>query len=307
MRISIITITYNSAKTLRDTLESVAYQDYGDIEHIVVDGGSSDDTLAIVQQYPHIEKCLVGRDKGIYDALNKGINAATGDYIGILHSDDFYADDAVISRVVRHLQRTQTDALYADLDYVYHYDVNVVVRAWRSGNFDRHKFYFGWMPPHPTFFLKKSVYEQLGGYSLELKSAADYELMLRVLFKYDTSVAYLPSVIIKMRTGGMSNRNIQNRIKANLEDRKAWTMNGLEPYFFTSWLKPFSKLRQFVLRYFFYRLLTWRSRYNQKRGKLLIPEHQLQAFPSKVVFIGDAANQSQNTKNNNLVSVSEAQ
>lgn len=244
--VTIITATFNSAKTIRDTLEAVASQDYPHIEHIIVDGLSSDDTLQIVSEYPHVRKVISEKDKGIYDAMNKGLAAATGDIVGLLNSDDFYVSGNVIRKVVEHMTAEKTQALYGDLVYVHPDHTHKVLRTWIAGIWQRRKFLYGWMPPHPTFFVRREVYERLGKFNIELKSAADYELMLRFLYKAAISVSYLPEVMVKMRSGGMSNATWRNRINANREDRKAWRVNQLQPYFFTTWLKPLRKINQFV-------------------------------------------------------------
>ncbi|MBL0315284.1 MAG: glycosyltransferase [Flavobacteriales bacterium] len=247
MKVSIITIAYNSAATIEDTIRSVASQNYHDIEYIIVDGASKDNTLNIVKSFgTKISKLVSEKDKGIYDAMNKGVMLATGDIIGILNSDDFYADDFVISDVVKEFQKTSCDGLYADLVYVNRELSDKVVRTWKAGDYRHGRFLSGWMPPHPTFFVKKHCYEKYGTYTLELRSAADYELMLRFIHKHQIPLTYLPRVITKMRTGGQSNVSIMNRIKANMEDRKAWKMNGLHPNFMTLTRKPVSKILQFL-------------------------------------------------------------
>lgn len=247
MKVSIITIAYNSAATIADTIRSVASQNYAEIEYIIVDGNSRDETLSIVKSFGNaVSKVVSEKDKGIYDAMNKGVGLASGDIIGILNSDDFYADDHVITDVVKSFQEKQCDGLYADLVYVNRELSDKVVRTWKAGEYRHGKFLSGWMPPHPTFFVKKSCYEKFGTYTLELKSAADYELMLRFIHKHQISLAYLPRIITKMRTGGQSNVTVMNRIKANMEDRKAWKMNGIHPNFLTLTRKPVSKILQFL-------------------------------------------------------------
>jgi glycosyltransferase involved in cell wall biosynthesis len=249
MKVSIITIAYNSAETIEDTIRSVLEQDYPNIEYIVVDGASKDDTQQIVERYrTSIAHVVSERDRGIYDAMNKGVALATGDVIGILNSDDFYADSHVISDIVRTIQAAESDACYADLVYVDRLETEKVIRSWKSGEYRHGDFLRGWMPPHPTFFVKRSCYEMHGLYSLELKSAADYELMLRFIHKHTIRLAYLPRVITKMRTGGQSNVTLKNRWKANQEDRLAWKMNGLQPGFLTLVRKPLSKLLQYLPR-----------------------------------------------------------
>ena len=248
MKISIITVSYNSAKTIRDTIKSVVNQSYNNIEYIVIDGGSSDETLSIVEEYKaKIHHVISEKDEGIYDAMNKGVAKATGDVIGILNSDDFYTDNNVIVDVVKLLEKSEADACYADLMYVDQEDTSKVVRKWISGSYKKNKFRRGWMPPHPTFFLKKSCYEKFGAFNLNLKSSADYECMLRMMYKFDSSVAYLNRVIIKMREGGQSNVSILNRLKANNEDRRAWGMNELKPAWYTLYMKPLSKVKQFFV------------------------------------------------------------
>ena len=249
MKVSIITITFNSAETIEDTIRSVLSQDYSDIEYIIVDGASKDGTLEIIERYRNsISTVISERDKGIYDAMNKGVEKATGDVIGILNSDDFYADASVISDLVRTMQLAGSDACYADLVYVDRNDTNRIIRSWKSGDYRQGYFLRGWMPPHPTFFVKRSIYETHGTYSLELRSAADYELMLRFIHKHAISLSYLPRVITKMRTGGQSNVSLKNRWRANREDRLAWKMNDLQPGFFTLLRKPISKLLQYIHR-----------------------------------------------------------
>ncbi len=244
--VSIITVCFNSGETIDSTLKSVAMQDYPHIEHIIIDGLSRDNTLDIVSHYPHVSTVITEKDQGIYDAMNKGIRTATGDIIGILNSDDFYANPQVITAVVEAMTKESADALYADLLYVSSSDANKKIRRWTSGPYKKNKFLFGWMPPHPTFFVRKKWYDQAGSFNLQLKSAADYELMLRFLYRYNISVTYLPRIIVKMRAGGNSNASWSNRIRANREDRKAWELNELKPYFFTLWLKPVRKIPQFI-------------------------------------------------------------
>lgn len=248
MKVSIITVAYNSESTIEDTIQSVINQSYADIEYIIVDGQSSDATDTIIKKYKEQISTYVSEpDRGIYDAMNKGVALATGDVIGILNSDDFYMNNDVISDVVAMFDE-QVDAVYADLIYVDTMDTNKVKRTWESGYYHSGAFRKGWMPPHPTFFVRKQVYEKYGSYTLELRSAADYEFMLRVIEKHKISIAYLPKTIVKMRIGGESNASFKNRLRANREDKKAWKMNGFKPGLFTFIRKPLSKLKQFVKR-----------------------------------------------------------
>lgn len=244
-KISILTATYNSAGTIRDTLESVAKQTYPNIEHIIIDGVSKDNTLDIVKEYPHVSKVICEADNGIYDAMNKGIQHCTGEVIAILNSDDFYTSNTVVEDALNEMKKFDADTLYGDLEYVDKNDITKVVRKWKSNHYKKNNWLNGWMPPHPTFFVKKEVYEKYGKFDLSLKSAADYELMLRFLYRYNVSTTYLPYVLVRMRTGGQSNISIANRYKANLEDRKAWKKNGLKPKFYTILWKPIRKVIQY--------------------------------------------------------------
>jgi glycosyltransferase len=245
-KVSIITVSFNSAQTIAETLRSVASQSYSNIEHIIVDGASTDQTMKIVAGFPHVAKSISEADEGIYFAMNKGIGMASGELIGILNADDLYADNGVVEKVAAAFKDPSIDATYADLVFVDREDVSKVFRTWQSGPFKPYSMYNGWMPPHPTFFVRRSLYEKCGLFNTTLRSAADYELMLRFLMKHEITLFYIPQIIIKMRQGGKSTASIGNRIKANLEDRKAWRMNGLKPHFFTLILKPLRKIKQFI-------------------------------------------------------------
>lgn len=247
MKISIITVTYNSAATLEETIQSVTNQSYPDIEYIVIDGQSTDGTLEIIEKYKNkISKVISEKDLGLYDALNKGISLATGEVIGLLHSDDFYIHPLVIEKYADFFLKENTDGVYSDLYYVDKINTDKIIRKWKSGTYTPGAFLNGWMPPHPTFFVKKAVYDLFGVFNLNFKSAADYELMLRFIQKHKIKLAYLPEFTVKMRTGGKSNVSLENRVNANLEDRKAWELNGLKPRFYTLYLKPLRKILQFL-------------------------------------------------------------
>ncbi|AEE50761.1 glycosyltransferase family 2 protein [Haliscomenobacter hydrossis] len=249
MKISIVTPAFNSAKTIRHTIESVARQTYPNVEYIVVDGGSRDATAAIVNRYSDVVDLFISEpDRGVYDAMNKGIRAATGDVIAILNSDDFYTHSHVLEQIVAAFQQSKADSIYGDLQYVDPENTHQVIRHWESGDYQRQSFLAGWMPPHPTFFVKREVYKRHGLFNLALKSSADYELMLRFLYKHEVSTAYVPDVLVRMRAGGLSNASWSNRWRANREDKLAWRINGLKPYFYTTILKPLRKLEQFFYR-----------------------------------------------------------
>lgn len=247
MKISVVTITYNSGKTLRDTMDSVLSQTYRNLEYLLIDGGSQDDTLAIINSYPDNRiRWISEPDNGIYDAMSKGTRMATGVVVGALNSDDFYPDDQVLERVAAAFKATNSDAVYGDLNYVDHLDVSKIIRNWVSGDYNRENFLWGWMPPHPTFFLRKAAFEQFGYYNPDFKSAGDYELMLRMLYKHHLKATYIPYVQVVMRAGGVSNASFRNRVRANREDKRAWKLNGIQPKWFTLLMKPLSKLKQWL-------------------------------------------------------------
>lgn len=246
--ISIITVIFDNHAYIGNAIESVLSQSHSNIQYIIIDGGSNDGSLDVIKSFGDKISIVVSEpDEGIYDAMNKGLALATGDVIGFLNADDFYAHQQVLQHVANKFETTKCDILYADLDYVSRADKNKIVRKWRSGSFDKNRFLTGWMPPHPTFFARKDVYQKLGGFNKKLNMAADYELMLRFCYFNDLNVAYLPEVIIKMRLGGQSNRSFKNRIKANIQDRNAWVINGVRPKWYTLMLKPISKIKQYFL------------------------------------------------------------
>jgi glycosyltransferase involved in cell wall biosynthesis len=249
MKVSVITVAYNSVQTIEDTMMSVLNQTHGDLEYILVDGGSADGTVELIRKHEQkISKWVSESDGGIYFAMNKGIEMASGDVVGILNSDDIYTDNRVIEEVISVFQTTNADIVYANLDYVERDNLNSIVRRWRAGKYKEGRFLMGWMPPHPTFFIRLEYYRKWGGYRTELRSSADYELMLRMIHKHHLNVAYLDRCIIKMRQGGQSNLSLKNRMKANKEDRLSWKLNGIQPFFFTTLLKPLRKISQFLMR-----------------------------------------------------------
>ncbi|MBO1883930.1 glycosyltransferase [Capnocytophaga sp. Marseille-Q4570] len=247
MKVSIVTPTYNSAKTIVDTILSVNKQDYANIEHIIIDGGSKDNTLELIRNTPNrVKKIISEPDKGIYDAMNKGVALATGDIVGILNSDDFYNSNDVIAKVVKTFQEGEYEGVYGDLEYVDARNTNRVLRYWESKAYKEGLFKKGWHPAHPTFFVKKEVYDKYGNFNLKYKIGADYEIMLRFIEKNRIKVAYIPETLVKMRVGGASNQSIKNIIKANIECYNAWKDNGLSILPFVFILKPLSKTLQYL-------------------------------------------------------------
>jgi len=246
IKVSIITVCLNNADTIESTIKSIQSQTYPSIEYIVVDGVSTDTTLTIIEKYKQgIVKFISEKDKGIYYAINKGIEMATGDIIGILHADDFYVNNEIIEKLVDSFEKSGADCVYGDLQYVERNNPDKVTRNWIAGTYQKDLFLKGWMPPHPTFFIKRDCIEKYGNYNTTLSVAADYEFMLRMIYKHQIKVCYLPDLLVKMRTGGASNKSFMRRIKNNLEDRKAWKINHLKPSFFTLFIKPLSKIGQF--------------------------------------------------------------
>ncbi len=246
MKVSIITVTYNSGKYLEDCIKSVIKQTYHDIEHIIVDGKSTDDTLEIIKKYrPNISKYISETDRGIYDAINKGMAMATGDIIGNLNSDDILVDDDVIESIVKAFEENNVDTVYGDLEYVSAADTNKIIRIWKGRSFKRSRFHYGWMPAHPTFYIKRSLVEKFGFYENHYFTAADYEFMARYLYKNRVTSFYLPKLIVKMRIGGQSNQTIYKRLRANRRDYLAMRKNNIPFAFFVSILKPLIKLNQF--------------------------------------------------------------
>ena len=309
MKLSIITVTRNCAATVAHCMNSLRQQTYPHIEHLIIDGASTDDTLKIVQGLtdkvqgsrfkvdplssplpdydlpavpgPHspvpvlpftlhhspFTVLISEPDNGIYDAMNKGIALATGDIIGMLNADDFYADSRVLARVAAVFEDPAVMGCYGDLVYVkeretlnvngeksnpspftIHPSPFTLHRYWKAGSFDHTRFVWGWMPPHPTFFVRRSVYERYGTFRLDMGSAADYELMLRFLLKERIRAAYIPSVLVAMRTGGASNASLKSRLRANRMDRRAWKVNGLTPLPWTILCKPLRKLSQWFVK-----------------------------------------------------------
>ncbi len=246
MKVTLITATYNSQKYLEDCIQSVVRQTYHDIEYIIVDGKSGDGTLAIIKKYENnIAKWISETDRGMYDAINKGMEMATGDIIGILNSDDMLDGDDVIETIVKAFEEKNVDSIYGDLEYVDPEDTNKIYRIWKGKPYKRSLFRSGWMPAHPTFYFRRELLKKYGGYENHYFSAADYEFMARYLYKYKISAYYLPKLIVKMRRGGQSNSSLRKRLRANRRDYLAMKKNNIPFAFFVSILKPLSKLHQY--------------------------------------------------------------
>lgn len=251
MKVSLITVTYNSANYLVDCIKSVEGQNYNNIEHIIVDGNSTDGTQAIIRQYKnHITKWISEDDRGMYDAINKGIKMATGDIVGILNSDDMLASNDVIASIVACFNAYKLDAVYGDLVYVNKTNTNKVIRLWKGFTYNRFRFTYGWMPAHPTFYVRRELIDDLGGYENHYFTAADYEFMARYLYRFRISARYLPKLIVKMRVGGQSNINIKSRMRANRRDYLAMRKNQIPLPFMASILKPIIKLHQYYYSLF---------------------------------------------------------
>lgn len=248
MLISIITSTYNSAAYIQDALDAFLLQSYPVKELLVIDGASTDDTCEKVKarMEGQVFQLISEPDKGIYDALNKGIQMAKGDIIGILHSDDIFAHPHVLEKVALAFEKDPSlMAVYGDLQYVKRENTREIIRNWVSGEMTLEKLNWGWMPPHPTLFIRKDCFLKFGNYQLNYQSAADYDLILRFLYRYQIKTAYIPEVLVKMRVGGTSNVNLKNRWRANKEDRLAMQTNGIAFPLLASLWKPLRKLKQF--------------------------------------------------------------
>lgn len=248
MKISIITVCFNSAETIEDTIKSVLSQNYKDIEYIVVDGGSTDGTIDIVKGYgDKIGVFLSEPDKGIYNAMNKGIRLSTGDIVATLNGDDVYADESIVGQMVEFIQSNGFDAGYGDLVYIDNTNTGHIKRYWKTGQYKKGAFCYAWVIPHPTFFCRKDVFEKFGYFNDNLQIAADFELMLRFIERHQIKVGYLPKVIVKMRTGGKANI-LRGIIRGNWEIIRSFRLNNLRlsPWFFV--LKLVTKISQLFAR-----------------------------------------------------------
>ena len=228
MKISIITVVYNNERTIRDAIESVLSQSYKNIEYIIIDGGSTDNTIKIIEEYiDNIHFFISEKDSGIYDAMNKGLKLATGDVIGILNSDDLYANSFILNEIMSKFKSDKKlDILYGDLVYVKNDNTGKIVRTWKSKSYYPKFFENGCVPPHPSLFVSSRVYQNAGYFNLKYHLAADYEFMLRIFKKFNFKIFYLPLVIVYMRLGGATNKSLKNILRGNTEILNSWKENG---------------------------------------------------------------------------------
>ena len=248
IKISVITAVYNRETTVADTIRSVQRQTHVDVNHVIQDGGSTDGTLDAVRSFDDPRTDLLSsRDSGIYDAINRGMERATGDVIGLMHSDDVFASDTILERVAKTFEDPDIDCVYGDLQYVAADDTSRVIRHWASGPYQRSLLKKGWMPPHPTFYMRRSVLERFGNYDTSYQIAADYDAMLRWLWTGGIRAAYIPEVMVKMRVGGESNRSLSRILQKSREDLRALKKNGIGGPGVLA-MKNVRKIRQFRLR-----------------------------------------------------------
>lgn len=252
MKISIITATYNSASTVGDTLESVLAQTYDDWEHIIIDGASTDGTMDVIRSYePRYKgklRVVCEPDKGIYDAMNKGLAMATGEVLGTLNSDDIYHSPQVLEKIAAALEENKADCAFGDLVYVKSDDLGCVVRFWKGSQYKKNAFVKGWSPAHPTFYAVKRLYQEMGAFDLNFPISADFEMMLRFIEVGHASTVYVPHILVRMRMGGVSNRSIKNILVSNRNMLRAMRKNGVKcsPFFFVRRLVP--KMWDMMLR-----------------------------------------------------------
>ena len=248
MKISVITAVYNAEDTIADAIESVLAQDYSDVELVVIDGASTDGTKDLLELYRDRISAFVSEpDNGIYDALNKGLKHASGDVVGFLHADDLFADSMALSRIADAFATNDCDAVYGDLIYVGRQNPDKVIRYWKSGDYSRNKLKRGWMPPHPTFFAYRNIYEKYGGFDTSFRIAADYDCMLRFLTRANARCVYVPRVLVRMRLGGVSNRSLVNILRKSREDYRALRKHNVGGLGTLLW-KNVRKLSQFGIK-----------------------------------------------------------
>lgn len=246
VKVSVVTACYNSAKTIGTTIQSVNAQSYANIEHVFIDGGSTDDTLNVISASARKNHSVLSEsDNGIYDALNKGVQRATGDVVGFLHADDFYTDDSVVETIADCFSRPEVQAVYGDLQYVSQSETDKVIRSWNTKAFSQGRLKRGWMPPHPTLYVREEWYERIGGFDTQYRIAADYLCILQLFSHPDFEAVYLPQVLVKMRVGGASNRSLKNIIQKSREDYAALKLAGVGGLG-TLMSKNLRKIEQFI-------------------------------------------------------------
>lgn len=248
MKISVVTAVYNRADTIGEAMQSVQFQTYPQVEHVVQDGGSTDGTLEEIERLSNASTSLVSEpDQGIYDAINRGIKRAKGSVVGLMHSDDIFASSRVLDKISECFADPEVDGVYGDLQYVAAHDPGRVIRHWRSGEYHPALLKRGWMPPHPTLYLRREVFDRLGHYDTSFSIAADYEAMLRYLSRGKIRLAYIPEVLVKMRLGGESNRSLESILRKSREDLRAIRKNKVGGIA-TLAAKNLGKLGQFIIR-----------------------------------------------------------
>ncbi len=246
--VSIISVSYNSIRTISDTIKSVLAQTYPNIEYIIIDGSSTDGTIELVNSFGNkISKFTSEPDNGIYDAINKGIRLATGDIIGILHSDDFFYNEFVIEKVVKSFSDNDIDAVFGDVQFVDSKKTSKIVRYYSSKHFNPRKFKYGFMPPHPSFYVRRELYDKLGFYKTDYKIAADFELLIRFLYVNQIKCKYLEMIFVSMRTGGVSNRSILSNYTLNKEIARACRENGIRTNYFNIYSKYITKIFEYLV------------------------------------------------------------
>lgn len=244
MKVSVITVCYNAVSTIEATILSLLNQDYENLEYLVIDGGSTDGTIEVIKRYlPQITHFVSEPDQGMYDAINKGIKLANGEVIGLLHANDCLADQHIISTVVQAFNRTKADAVYGNLNF--YSEKGRLIRKWKSAACNRLLLETGWMPPHPTVYIKKNIFLKHGNFRLDFSTAADYELILRFFYRHKIKTVHVNKVFVKMLTGGISNKNIFSHVSGNINDLRAMKMHQLYAPFIAVFLKPLQKLLQY--------------------------------------------------------------
>jgi glycosyltransferase involved in cell wall biosynthesis len=247
MKISIITATFNSARTIKDCVKSVDDQSFENIEHIIIDGASTDNTIEVINSIKNRVKLIISEpDRGIYDAMNKGIDHSTGDIIGFLNSDDYFTGNEVLSEIMGCFENNGVDCIFGDINYVSSRLPEKIIRSWKSGQYISGSFRKGWHPAHPAFYVKTTVYKKFGNFNLHFKLAADFELMLRFLEKEQISNIYIENSIVNMRLGGATNNSIRNILKQNYECYQSFKTNNLPVSFLYPFFRLIPKLKQYI-------------------------------------------------------------